>query len=137
MKNLLKLSLLTLGLAAVSLPAFSAENDTATPPAHAVRRPLLKALVQRRAALRQKVAKKLDLTADQKAQLKAKRASVVAAVKAIRHDASLTPEQKKAKARETLQAARADVRNVLTADQQAKLQKARQHLRQRLNKAAN
>ncbi|HVS53142.1 MAG TPA: hypothetical protein VHD62_12370 [Opitutaceae bacterium] len=129
MKNLLKLSLLAAGLAVVSVPAFGADSA----PAARARHPVMRALLKQH-AVRQHIAKKLDLSADQVSQLKAKRAGTAAALKSIRADANLTPEQKKAKARETLQAARNDLKSVLTADQQAKLQQMRKNLRARLDK---
>jgi len=120
MKTPLRLALFSVGLlAATSLfaadPAPSAA--AANPPAH----PRLPARLKHRAAVRRHLAKKLGLGADQVAQLKAKHAATVASLKAIRADATLTPEQKRAKARATLQAARTDMRTVLTPDQQAKL----------------
>ena len=76
---------------------------------------------QRRQAERGKLAERLDLSAEQKEQLQAKRATAATAAKAIRSDASLTPEQKQAKLRELHQQAQSDFRSVLTPDQQAKL----------------
>lgn len=129
MKTLLRITLLATGvLAAAASSAFSA--DLATPAAPAVpQHPARAGQLARRAALRHHLAKRLGLTDAQKAQLKSDRASTAAALKSIRADASLTPDQKKAKVRETLQSARMQLRNVLTAEQQAKLQ----HLRARLH----
>lgn len=125
MKSLLKISVLTLGIIVAAAPCVSAATaaDSAAPAPRAhlgVRAKLL-----RRAALRRHAMRKLGLTDAQKTQLKATRANTAAAVKAIRADASLTPEQKKAKVRETLLAARTQARSVLTPDQQAKLQQMR------------
>lgn len=136
MKTLVKITLLTAGLAVAALPVINAADTDATAPAPAGqpalagRHPLLRALARRK-AVRQRIAQKLNLSADQKAQLKASRASTVAAVKAIRADTGLTPDQKKTKVRETVQAARASMRGVLTADQQAKMGKLRAFLRNR------
>jgi len=136
MKSLTKITLLAAGLMAAAFPLVNAATaDTASAPAgkHALagKRPLLKALAERK-ALRQRVAQRLDLSADQKSQLKAKRAEIVASVKSIRSDTSLTKEQKRAKLRETLQAARADVRGSLTPDQQAKAGKLREFIRNKI-----
>ena len=132
MKTLTKLTLLAAGLAAaaVAIPVLNAADDTAAT-APAANHPLLRALM-RRQAIRQHVAQKLGLTADQITQLKATRASTVAAVKDIRADTSLTADQKKAKVRETVQAAFATARGTLTADQQAQLREMRTQLRARI-----
>ena len=132
MKTLTKITLLAAGLAA-AVPLFAATDASTTAPSPA-NHPRLHALLQKRAALRGKIAKRLDLSPDQVAQLKAKRAQTAAAVKAVRADSSLTADQKKAKVRETLQAARADLRSVLTADQQSKLDQMRKHLRKHAGK---
>ena len=124
MKTLLKLTLLVAGFAA-ALPLLQA--DPASGPAGG--RPHPGALAHRR-AVRQRIAKRLGLSSDQMAQLKAARLKTVAAVKAIRADASLSTGQKKAKVRETLQAARAEMRGGLTADQQQKLDQMKRRLRQ-------
>ena len=137
MKTFAKITLLTAGLAVAALPVISAADTGATPPAPAGKHalagthPRLRALMRRK-AVRQRIAQRLNLSADQIAQLKAARANTVAAVKAIRTDASLTPDQKKAKAQETVQAARASMRGVLTADQQAKMGKLRALIGKRL-----
>lgn len=126
MNTFSKLSLLVLGLATAALPAFSAEGDA--PAAPRPERPLLRALAARR-AVQARVLKRLDLTAEQKTQLKAQRDATASALKAIRADQSLTQEQKKAKAREAVQSARVQMRSLLTKDQQAKLDKMRERLR--------
>jgi hypothetical protein len=132
MKTLAKITVVSAGLLAAAIPGYAATKEKAGAADRLANRPLLRALVQRRAAVRAQVAKRLDLSADQVAQLKARRASTADALKAIRKDSTLTAEQKKAKARETLQAARADVRATLTPEQQSKLAK----IRARLQKAA-
>jgi protein CpxP len=122
MKTLIRITLLLAGLAAAALPAVNAADATAAP---AAKHPRLRAMLMLRQAVRQRVAKKLGLSSDQIAQLKADRAKTVVAMKAIRADSSLTPDQKKTKVRETMQIARAEMRGVLTPDQQTKLQKMR------------
>ncbi len=136
MKTLAKITLFAVGLAVIALPLLNAADTDATTPApagkqtHAGRHPRMRALMLRK-AVRQRVAQKLNLTDEQKTQLKTTRTNTVAAVKAIRADTSLTPEQKKAKVRETLQTARAGLKNVLTAEQQAKIGKLRRLIRAR------
>src|SRR4051812_44692124 len=98
MKIASQIAVLALGLGTVALPAFSAattENSAGKPVHHA--RAL--GLAKHRSELRKRVAEKLGLSADQIAQLKAKRASTAASLKAIHKDDSLTKEQKRAKAR--------------------------------------
>ena len=128
MKTLLKISLLALGLGTMAFPAVrAAAADDATAPA--AKHPRLRALLKHRAMVRARVARELNLTSEQIAQLKADRAKTRDAVKAIRADTSLTPKQKRAKARETLLAARNEMRGVLSAEQLAKLDVLRQQHR--------
>ena len=138
MKTLTKLSLLAAALAA-SLSFVQAADPalTAAPatdkPALAGKHPRLHALAQRR-VVRQRIAKRLGLSADQVAQLKTERAKTVAAVRALRAlraDTTLAPEQKKAKVRETLKAARAEMRGVFTPAQQQQFDGLKKHLRQK------
>lgn len=134
MKTLTRIALLTAGLAVAALPivnlahAAVATDDNARP-ARAAKHPRLRALLQHRHAIRQHVARKLDLSADQISQFKAERAKIIAEIKAIRGDPSLTREQKHAKVRETVQAARAEMRGMLTPEQQAKVKHMRERLR--------
>lgn len=127
MNTFSKISFIVLGLATAALPAFSADSDT-TPSAPRPERPPLRALAARR-AVQARVLKRLDLTAEQKTQLKAQRDATAGALKAIRADQSLTREEKKAKAREVAQSARTQMRSLLTTEQQAKLAKMRERLR--------
>jgi hypothetical protein len=125
MKTLAKIILVAAGVA-VAIPVTNAADSVAA----AAKHPRLRALLVRK-AVRLRIAHRLGLSADQMAQFKATRTKTVAAVKAIRADQALTAEQKKAKAQEAIKAARAEMRRVLTADQQAKLEKIRAHLRAR------
>ncbi len=127
MNTFSKISFIVLGLATTALPAFSADSNT-TPAAPRPERPPLRALAARR-AVQARVLKRLDLTAEQKTQLKAQRDATAGTLKAIRADQSLTREEKKAKAREVAQSARTQMRSLLTTDQQAKLDKMRERLR--------
>jgi Spy/CpxP family protein refolding chaperone len=134
MKTFIKLSILSAGIFSSSLlPANAAVADAARPaldggpsaqPAHRV--PPL-----RRMVITQRIARKLGLTAEQKSQLKTVRQSTAAALKAIRADGSLTPDQKKTKARDILAASRTQMRSVLTPEQQQKFQHLRARLRNR------
>lgn len=81
--------------------------------------------MKRRAMLRAHAARKLDLSADQRAQIKANGVRTREQLKALRADTSLTREQKRDRAREVLQSARNQFRGVLTPEQQAKLDQAR------------
>jgi Spy/CpxP family protein refolding chaperone len=130
MKTLAKISLFVLGFSAVSIPAFSATAENAAPaPATGKHAHLRAALQKRQARLRAQVAKRLDLTDAQKEQLKAKRAELKTALKTVKDDASLSKEQKRAKVGELLQSARSNLRSVLNADQQAKLDQIREKVR--------
>jgi hypothetical protein len=131
MKTFTKFALLSVGLASAALPFIRAANNTAAAPdpASVVKHPLLRAMVMRRAAVARHVAKRLGLSSDQIARLKSLRMQTASTVRGIRTDPSLTIGQKKARARETLQGARAAMRAVLTTDQQAKLDQMRENLR--------
>jgi len=112
MKSLTKITLLAAGLAVAAIPFVNAAKVDAKAAARADKkelagkRPLLRAAADRQ-ALKQRIAKRLDLSADQVAQLKTKRADVAASIKSIRSDTSLTPEQRRAKVREAIQSASA------------------------------
>jgi Spy/CpxP family protein refolding chaperone len=123
MKTLLKITLLTTGVFALAASAATAQDNAPAPTA--AQHPRRDAIFARRAAIRHHLAKQLALTDAQKTQLKSERTAAAGLVKAIRADASLTPDQKKAKIRETLTAARTQMRGVLTPEQQAKLQAMR------------
>jgi Spy/CpxP family protein refolding chaperone len=131
MKKLIKFALVAVGLgvgALSALPAAAAETNTDVPKE---RHPRLRALVKQRAAMRAEVARRLDLTDEQKAQLKSGRAKTAETLKTLRHDPNLTREQKREQARDALEAARAELRGVLTPEQQAKLDQARESRRTR------
>ena len=144
MKNLLKLPFLAAGLLAAASPfVYAATNASpaaadasttapAAAPAHPflAKHPGLRALLKRHQAIRQRVAKKLGLTDEQKNQLKAGRAKTAEAVKGIRVDASLTHDQKKAKIRSTVQTARTEARGVHTPEQQNQLKEMRARVQQ-------
>ncbi|MGB9587715.1 MAG: Spy/CpxP family protein refolding chaperone, partial [Armatimonadota bacterium] len=64
----------------------------------------------------------LDLTEDQKAKIQEIRKSTHEQLKALKADTSLTPEAKKTKAREIIEAQRSQILGVLTPEQQKKLE---------------
>ena len=74
------------------------------------------------------LARRLDLTPEQRNQIRAVQSKTRAAVKPIRADPTLTVEQKEAKLREIRQASRAEAHAVLTAEQQQKLERIRQRM---------
>lgn len=136
MKAFTKFLIVSAALAA-SLPVINAADPAPAAPADqtAAGKPRPLRNLQQRRALQQQIAKKLHLTTEQRAQFKASRTKTAEALKAIRADTSLSADQKKAKARETLQAARSEMRSVLTPDQLKKWDKLQKHLRQRRGKA--
>jgi len=74
------------------------------------------------------IADRIGLAPEQRAKLHEIHLKTAAAVKPIRADATLTPEQRRAKVREIVQASRTEARAVLTPEQQAKLGEIRKHL---------
>ena len=116
-------SILRLVLLATSLCLISTSTLTAAPADHP--RAKVGAKLKERAAFRHHAAKKLGLSPEQIAALKAERANTIATLKSLRNDASLTKDQKRAKAKEALQGARSKAQSVLTPDQQAKAKKLR------------
>jgi len=73
-----------------------------------------------------KFAAELGLSDAQKSQLKQIRQSARASIQPIRANAALTPDQKRTQIQSVLQAARTQVRGVLTPDQQQKLDDLRE-----------
>jgi Skp family chaperone for outer membrane proteins len=132
MKNLTKISVLALGLAAVSVPAFAKPVDHHR---HGGKRAHARELLaERHAKLRAHIAKRIELSDEQKAQLKAKRDELKSSLKALKDDASLTKEQKREKAQALMKSARGNFRSVLNADQQKKLETLREKMRARAPK---
>jgi hypothetical protein len=131
MKLLVPSLVFAAGLAAGVPFVFSSGIPAATPPARGARALAnhpFRAFMVRRMVVR-RVARKLDLTADQLGKIKAVRAQDAASIRAVRSDASLTREQKRAQVLAILQGARTQVRGILTADQQAKLSAIRNRFR--------
>ena len=83
----------------------------------------VKAKAARTSGAKAKVAKALNLTADQKTKMKAIRADAKAKAQAVNADTSLTPEAKKAKLKEIRAAAIAQIKAILTPEQQKKLKR--------------
>lgn len=79
-----------------------------------------------------KAGKRLALTEEQKTRLQAVRAKTREAVKAIRDDASLDPQQKREKARAAVKAARDEAQTVFTPEQKEKLARLREHVGARI-----
>jgi Spy/CpxP family protein refolding chaperone len=138
MKTFTQISLLAAGLfaalpfanAAATNDAPVASNTPSTTTAPGARHPRLHALMQHHRAMARRVAHKLDLSKDQVAQLRTIRGQTRDSLKAIRSDASLAPDQKRAKARDALLSARTQMRGVLTPDQQAKFDQLRANAKQ-------
>ena len=69
----------------------------------------------------QKLSSELNLTEDQKAQLKPVLQGEVKQLKSIHDDSSLSPDQKSAKMKEIHQGAKSQINSILTPEQQQKL----------------
>jgi Spy/CpxP family protein refolding chaperone len=136
MNRLLKLALIGAGLAAALPFATAAETNAAAAPAagapagafphheHPARR-------QRRVAFH-RLARRLNLSPAQIGQARAIRASTHAAIAAIRANASLTKDQKRAQIHGLRVATRHQMDAVLTPVQQARLNRLREHMAERL-----
>ena len=72
-----------------------------------------------------KMAKELNLTAEQQTQMEAIRKQTRESIKAVRNDASLTDDQKQEKTRDLRKAGLDQERAVLTPEQQAKAKELR------------
>jgi Spy/CpxP family protein refolding chaperone len=82
-----------------------------------------------RQMLRGRIAHALHLTPEQQEQMRTIRGQTAAALKGIRADTTLTADQRRQKAFETMQGARKQIHGVLTAEQEVKLHKIQRHLR--------
>lgn len=78
----------------------------------------------------QEIVDKLDLTADQKAQIKPIIEAAHKQAETVRADTSLTPEQKHAKMREAFQAVRGQIEGILTPEQKQKLEAMKEEHRE-------
>ena len=139
MKNLTKITLVAASLAA-AIPFLSnaAPTEGATPSTPAVTttpaagQPAQHPMMHRRRMLQRRIARKLNLSPDQISQIKSIRMSARETLKGIRANTSLTPEQKKAQAREAIQSARTQMHGLLTPEQQAKLAEIKARIQERL-----
>jgi len=139
MKNLTKITLVATSLAA-AIPFLSnaapTEGPTSSSPAAmtapATGQPGQHPLMHRRRALQRRIARKLNLSPDQISQIKSIRMSTRETLKGIRANTSLTPDQKKAQAREAIQSARTQMHGLLTPEQQAKLAEIKARIQERL-----
>ena len=68
---------------------------------------------------------KLNLSADQSAKIKAQREALKVKVTAIKNNSSLTEEQKKAQMKEVRQSSQAEMKSILTPEQQKQMQEMR------------
>jgi Spy/CpxP family protein refolding chaperone len=98
--------------------ATSAASQTKDDANQAVADPDTKAQVQ---AKLEKLSSELNLTDDQKTQLKPVLQSEVKQLKAVHDDTSLSPDQKEAKMKEIHEGAKGQIGSILTPEQQQKL----------------
>jgi hypothetical protein len=127
MKTFAKLSLLSALAALAATPIVlqaARSNDAAGNPRH----PTLRRLLQEKPL---QLARRLHLTGEQKDALQEVRNQARDDLRLIRRDQTLTPSEKRAKARETLKVARQEARSKLLESQRGKLDKLRQRLRER------
>jgi Spy/CpxP family protein refolding chaperone len=124
MKNSLRLILSLAGLALLTAPILRADEPPAPPadkPEHH----------RERGAMMERVAKELGLTADQEAKWKEIGQQEKTAMEALRADASLSKEDRRAKAMETNKTFGDQRRAILNADQQKKFDEMRAKMRER------
>jgi hypothetical protein len=124
MKNSLRLILSLTGLALLAAPVLRADEPAAPPadkPEHH-RGP---------GAMMERAAKELGLTADQEARWKEIGAQEKTALEALRADASLSKEDRRAKAMETNKTFADQRRALLNADQQKKFDDMRAKMHER------
>ena len=122
MKTFLRFGLLTTVLATALLPALRASDET-PPPAAGDRNPAPRPLRWRRAAMRhhfQHLSQTLNLSPEQKAQVKAIFRDHAPQIQDLRDDEARSREVRRAKFDEIRQDMRTKVRAVLTPEQQAK-----------------
>lgn len=127
MKTFAKLSLLSVIAALVAAPIMlqaARSNDASGNPRH----PALRRLLQEKP---RQFALRLHLTGEQKDALQEVRNQAREDIRLIRGDQTLTPAEKRAKARATIKVARQEARTKLLESQREKLDKLRQRLRER------
>jgi Spy/CpxP family protein refolding chaperone len=107
-----------LPIAALSQTGAAADNSSTAPTAQAPDK-----------ERGEKFAEKLNLTPEQKADLKSIRENSKQQAQAIKNDSSLTPDQKKAKFKELRKSSHEQMMAKLTPDQQAKFKEMRKEHR--------
>ena len=120
MKTLSRFLPVLAGLLLLAVPPLRAADEPVTPPPDD--KPKHEGRGERGGpgAMMDHMAKELDLTADQQAKWKEIGQQEKTALAAIRHDASIAKEDKRAKAKETNKGFAEQRRTVLNADQQKK-----------------
>lgn len=127
MKIFAKLSLLSAVAILIAAPIVlqaARSNDAAGNPRH----PSLRRFLQEKP---RQLAHRLHLSGEQKDTLQEVRNQAREDLRLIRGDQTLTPSEKRAKARSTLKVARQEARSKLLESQREKLDKLRQRLRER------
>lgn len=105
----------------------SSMSQAASDPSQAAADPEVRAKVQARL---QQLSSELNLTDDQKAQLKPILQDEVQQLKAVHDDASLSPDQKKAKATDIRQSHKSQIGSILTPEQQKKLETIKETIKE-------
>jgi periplasmic protein CpxP/Spy len=111
--------------------AANAASQAKDDAAQALADPETKAKVQ---AKLQELSTELNLTDDQKTQLKPVLQDEFKQLKALHDDASLSPDQKKTKATEIHESAKSQINSILTPDQQKKLGEMKEKAKENLEK---
>jgi periplasmic protein CpxP/Spy len=137
MKNFSKIILIACGAALCALPVLRADDfnpDCTSCQKRKARAEQFKHQLQERG---EKMSKELGLSAEQKAQMKAIVEEQVAAAKAVRENAALTPEQKQEKIQQLRQDFKARRMALLTPEQQQKAKQLRaEHQAKRQQRAS-
>ena len=111
----LLIAILAAGALFAGSPVLRAQQTTNTPPIHAGMKP------------HQNIAKQLDLTEDQKPKVDAIMKSATEKGRTLREDTSLTPEEKKTKAKAIREDTATQLKAVLTPEQFTKWQEMSKH----------
>ena len=124
MKNFARTFLPLVSLVCLGTSCLHAEEPAATPPAQpsGERR-------EHRDEMREnfkRMVKELNLTADQQIQAEAIHKQAAEEMKALRNDASLNEDQKRAKGRDLRKSTEDQIRAILTPEQQAKAKEMRE-----------
>src|SRR5262245_45202748 len=130
MKTITKLVLLS-GSLALATPFTTSALAAPTHP----HRPPGRMMLPGKPAL-QHPARKLDLTAEQKAEMKSSRSATADALKAVRSDDTLSRKEKREKAQDLLKSARAQIREELTPERKARMEKRAEKMAGRRPKPA-